>query len=112
MEIDVSNSIELGLQKLAENGCQIKEDSPDLNGAEETFSILRALSFAQSYSKLMKENPEVLKDTIIWNINKGLLLTVEEIAWAQSIRANLFYKMKNTNNTILLRTIIYNDNNK
>ena len=42
----------------------------------------------------MKENPEVLKDTIIWNINKGLLLTGEEIAWAQSIRANLFYKMK------------------
>ena len=94
VEIDVSNSIELGLQKLAENGCQIKEDSPDLNGAEETFSILRALSFAQSYSQLMKENPEVLKDTIIWNINKGLLLTGEEIAWAQSIRANLFYKMK------------------
>src|SRR3712207_6984244 len=45
---------------------------PDLSGAHECFQVLRALGFAVSRVKLLREHRDLLKPEVVWNIEKGL----------------------------------------
>ncbi|MBX6427009.1 MAG: amidase [Variibacter sp.] len=76
-------------EKLAQAGVIVEEAHPDLSEAHECFQTLRALSFAVSRAKLLREHRDLLKPEVIWNIEKGLSLTAEEIARAQAQRVAL-----------------------
>jgi amidase len=80
-------------QRFTELGVVVEEAHPDLSEAHECFQVLRALSFAVSRTKLLREHRDKLKPEVIWNIEKGLALSVEEIARAEAQRAVLARRM-------------------
>jgi len=75
-------------------GCSIDEAEPDFSGATESFETLRALAFLQNHGQLYREHRAQLKQTVIWNIEQGLKLTPETIARAESLRTQLFHRMR------------------
>ncbi|MGD9844924.1 MAG: amidase [Variibacter sp.] len=79
--------------KLADAGIPVAEAHPDLSEAHECFQVLRALAFAVSRVKLLREHRDLLKPEVIWNIEKGLALTVDEIAKAEAQRVALAGRM-------------------
>jgi amidase len=72
---------------LEELGCVVEDAEPDLAGADEAFDVLRALGFVVSHHEKLIEHRELLKDTVVWNIEQGLALTPERIAAAVSARS-------------------------
>jgi len=80
-------------RKLADAGVVVEEAHPDLSEAHECFQILRAFSFATARGKLLREHRDLLKTEVIWNIEKGLALTADEIAKAQVQRVALARRM-------------------
>jgi amidase len=82
-------------RRFAEAGVLVEEAHPDLSGAPECFQVLRALSFATGMHGLLENHRGKLKPEVIWNIEKGLRLTVAEIARAETHRAELFHRMRN-----------------
>ena len=68
-------------------GIPVDEAHPDLGDAHEVFQVLRAHSFATSMSDLLANHREALKPEVIWNIEKGLALTSEDIGRAERARA-------------------------
>jgi amidase len=73
-------------QRFADAGVIVEEAHPDLREAHECFQTLRALDFAISKAALLRKHRDLLKPEVIWNIEKGLQLTVEQIEKAEAQR--------------------------
>jgi amidase len=73
-------------QKFAEAGVIVEEAHPDLREAHECFQTLRAFDFAIRKAALLRDHRDLLKPELIWNIEKGLQLTVGQIEKAEAQR--------------------------
>jgi len=72
--------------RFADAGVTVEEAHPDLSEAHDCFHVLRAFDFAISKAELLRTKRDLLKPEVIWNIEKGLELTVEQIARAEAQR--------------------------
>jgi amidase len=75
--------------RFEEAGVIVEEAHPDFSGVHESFGVLRAFAFALSKAELLKTHREHLKPEVIWNIEKGLALTMDDIVKAEAHRAEL-----------------------
>jgi amidase len=73
-------------QRFAEAGAIVEQAHPDLREAHECFHVLRAFDFAMTKAVLLRGKRDLLKPEVIWNIEEGLKLTVEQIARAEAQR--------------------------
>ncbi len=74
-------------------GCVIESTCPDFSGANEVFQTLRAWSFAAAHKERLAARPELYKDSIIWNVEKGLSLSGEDISRAERQRTTLYQRV-------------------
>jgi amidase len=74
-------------------GAVVTDAEPDLRAADTVFDTLRALGFA-AFAPLLDEHEADLKDTVVWNIRKGLALGPAEIATALGARGALYAQMQ------------------
>jgi amidase len=72
--------------RFAEAGAIVEEAHPDLREAHECFQVLRAFDFAVSKAALLRTNRDLLKPEVIWNIEQGLKLSVEQLERAEGQR--------------------------
>jgi amidase len=72
--------------RFAEAGAVVEEAHPDLREAHECFHVLRAFDFAITKAALLRTKRDQLKPEVIWNIEQGLKLTVEQIERAEAQR--------------------------
>ncbi|HEY5131915.1 MAG TPA: amidase family protein, partial [Bradyrhizobium sp.] len=70
----------------AEAGAIVEQAHPDLREAHECFHVLRAFDFAISKAALLRSKRDQLKPEVIWNIEEGLKLTVEQLERAEAQR--------------------------
>ena len=56
-------------------GCVVEDAEPDMSGVAEVFAVWRAWYFEACYGTLLDEHRELLKDTVIWNIEQGRRLS-------------------------------------
>jgi amidase len=73
-------------ERFAEAGAIVEEAHPDLREAHECFHVLRAFDFAISKAALLRAKRDLLKPEVIWNIEEGLKLTVEQLTRAEAQR--------------------------
>ena len=73
-------------ERFAEAGAIVEEAHPDLREAHECFHVLRAFDFAITKAQLLRTKRDLLKPEVIWNIEEGLKLTVEQIERAEAQR--------------------------
>src|SRR5262249_48732773 len=86
----VTTALEQVRPVLAELGCEVIEAEPDLAAADEVFHVLRALGFVRAHGDEVRAHRDVVKETIVWNVEQGLALDPERIARAQVLRSELF----------------------
>jgi amidase len=72
--------------RLADAGVIVEEAHPDLREAHECFHVLRAFDFAISKVSLLRSKRDLLKPEVIWNIEEGLKLSVEQLERAEAQR--------------------------
>jgi amidase len=72
--------------RFAEAGAIVEEAHPDLREAHECFHVLRAFDFAVSKAGLLRSHRDQLKPEVIWNIEEGLKLSVEQLERAEAQR--------------------------
>ena len=89
---EVASIVEEAARRLEDAGVIVEEAHPDLSEAHECFHVLRALSFATSLKPLLENHRELLKPEVIWNIEQGLALSVDEIVKAENQRGAMFHR--------------------
>src|SRR6201991_1693211 len=76
-------------ERFAEAGAIVEEAHPDWREAHECFHVLRAFDFAMTKANLLRTKRDLLKPEVIWNIEEGLKLTVEQLARAEAQRVGM-----------------------
>lgn len=74
-------------------GAEVEETSPDLGTATEVFTVLRAAQYAANMAPLLEQHRDRLKPEVVWNIERGLRLTADEIGRAERERGLLQRRM-------------------
>jgi amidase len=77
-----------------ELGCSVDDGQPDFSDADEIFQTLRAWLFAQTRGDDFKLHRSLMKDTVVWNIEKGSKLSGADIARAEAKRTQLYYRVR------------------
>jgi amidase len=75
--------------RFSETGAVVEEAHPDLTGVHDCFHVLRAYDYAVSKAELLRTHRDLLKPEVIWNIEKGLKLTIDELERAEAHRVAL-----------------------
>lgn len=73
-------------QRFAEAGVIVEDAHPDLREAHECFHVLRAYDYALTKATLLREKRDLLKPEVIWNIEEGLRLTIDDLTRAEAQR--------------------------
>ena len=90
---EVADIVLAAARKLEREGVIVEEAHPDLADAMNCFQVLRAIGYATGMRQLLIDHRDKLKPEVIWNIEKGLKLTGDEIARAEAQRGTLFKRM-------------------
>jgi len=90
---EVAAVCEHALDVFAAMGATVDNACPDFADAGETFQILRAANFAMAHAEKLATHRDMLKPDIVWNVEKGLALTADEIGKARRARAALYARM-------------------
>ena len=74
-------------------GTAVDDTAPDFSNSIETFQTQRALLFAALRGDLLATERARINPAIVWNIEKGLNLTADEIISAERERSALYHRV-------------------
>ena len=89
VETEVAEIVASTAQVFSGLGAHVDDMVPNLTDADEVFNVRRALDFVGSWGGLYEAHPDMIKESVGWNIRMGLDLTGAEVASAESARTRL-----------------------
>ncbi|MGB1446403.1 MAG: amidase [Arenicellales bacterium] len=92
---EVAEICERAALRFEELGARVEKAQPDFSGLQDVFQVHRALSFATSLGAELEANRDTFKPEIVWNVEKGLALTGQDIMNAMVERSEI-YRRANT----------------
>ncbi|MEM7284186.1 MAG: amidase family protein, partial [Pseudomonadota bacterium] len=82
----VSDVVNKSRSWLSDLGATLSDELPSFQDCDEVFQALRGDVFAKMGGTLLDQHRELLKDTLVWNIEFGRSLTHEELTRARTKR--------------------------
>jgi len=76
-------------ERFAELGAIVEEAHLDFSGLHECFITLRTYDFHMRKAVLLREHRELLKPEVVWNIERGMKLTLDDMERAENHRVAL-----------------------
>jgi amidase len=92
---DVTETIERQRHVFQALGCLVDECEPDFADADAIFKIWRAWRYELALGHLLETDRDKLKDTVVWDIEKGTKLRGSRIGWAERKRTELYHRVRN-----------------
>jgi len=86
---DIKEAFNKSIEIFSKLGFIMEEAFPDLENVDNIFQTYRAYTFANAHKEHIVKNRDLMKDTLIWNVEKGLELKATDLALAESQRSVL-----------------------
>ena len=93
VDSEVLTVLERALPVFGALGCEVEGASPDLSDADEVFRVLRAWQFAARLGPDFERMRPQLKDTVVWNVEQGLALSLNDVTQAEIKRTAIIARM-------------------
>ena len=93
VEHDIIEVLEQALPVFSTLGCSVDHACPDLRDADAIFRVLRAWQFAARFGPDFAKQRAHLKDTVVWNIEQGLALSLNDVTQAEIKRTQLIARV-------------------
>jgi len=87
---EVAAICERAARRFEDLGAIVEPACPDFSQAMECFQTLRAAKFVAGHGEHLREHRTLLKQDIIWNTEKGLAQSAEDVAAAELARGALY----------------------
>ena len=94
MDPQVTTVIEGQRRVFEDLGCKTEAGEPDFADAEEAFKVWRAWVVELGFAALIDDHRDQIKDTLIWNIERGAELTGPQIGRAEAKRTALYHRVR------------------
>ena len=89
-EAEITRVVNANRKAFEDLGCILEEAEPDFAGVDQAFPVLRHLSYHSSYAALAREHPEMVKDTVKWEIAEAERNTGADVAHAAARQARMY----------------------
>lgn len=89
LDAEIADLVRAAGARFAEHGATVDTIPFDLTEARAVFQTLRAHLYAGNHAETLKRHRDMLKADVIWNVEKGLTQTAEEVQAAERARARL-----------------------
>src|SRR4051794_10579434 len=76
-------------ERFGELGATVEEAHPDFTGLHECFITLRVYDFFMKKAVLLRDHRDLLKPEVIWNIEQGYKIDLNELERAENMRVEL-----------------------
>ena len=76
-------------ERFSELGATVEEAHPDFSGLHDVFITLRTYDFFLRKAQLLRDHRDLLKPEVIWNIERGMKVTLEDMERAENGRVAL-----------------------
>ncbi|MEO0996031.1 MAG: amidase [Pseudomonadota bacterium] len=93
IEPAITGAVDACAVHFASFGCKLVSACPAFDGADRVFKTERAWIYSSLYGHLLERNRDLLKQTVVWNIEQGENLTGADLAAARRKRAALWHEM-------------------
>jgi amidase len=93
MDPEASGIVERQAEVFAGMGCHVEQECPDFSGADESFHTMRAWQLELSLGGLVDRNPDLVKDSLLRNVETGRELTAADLGRAVKARTRLFQRV-------------------
>ena len=90
----VSSVVSSSVNVLESLGCIVDQATPDFSNADEVFKTLRAWGTASIRSELLKQHRNLIKETVVGEIEAGLKLTASAIGKAEEMRTTYYHRIR------------------
>jgi amidase len=90
---EIRRIVDANRKVFADLGCVISDAEPDFTGVDEAFPTLRHLGYHANYAAKAREHPELVKDTIKWEIAQAEKNSGADVARALARQASLYLQM-------------------
>ncbi len=93
----VTSVLEKTLAVFEDLGCSVENNCPDLSEAMAVFHVQRAAALAILGGSLDRTLPDWrthVKDTMIWNVDKGLALTTKDLLASEVTRTEIYGRLE------------------
>ncbi len=75
-------------------GCQTDDTEPDFTDADEAFKAWRAWYMVTVLGPLLEAHRDLLKDSVVWNIEQGQKLTGPDLGQIEIKRTRLYHRIR------------------
>ncbi|MBM4186858.1 MAG: amidase [Gemmatimonadetes bacterium] len=93
-EPDVVNVVDRHRQVFESLGLVVEDAAPDLAGLDEAFLAWRAWYFEMALGPEYAKTPDLLKDSIRWNVEAGRAITGPDLARAEVGRTAAYHRVR------------------
>ncbi|HUA47533.1 MAG TPA: amidase [Solirubrobacteraceae bacterium] len=90
IEPEVMAVLDDAQRRFIDLGCEVEDLALDLSGADEAFETLRAIGFVRAFEPMLPTLRQTVKETIAWNVERGLELDGPAVARALAARSAIF----------------------
>ena len=94
VDVRVASIIQTSVGVLESLGCIVDQASPDFSNVDEVFKTLRAWGSASVRAELLNEHRDLIKGTVIGEIEAGLKLTAIAVGRAEEMRTTYFHRVR------------------
>jgi amidase len=94
VERQVRDMVNAQRRKFESLGCIVEEAEPDFTDFDAVFKTMRALAFLTGVAPRVAGHRDRVKETILWEIDRGERLTAADIASAETKRTELYHRMR------------------
>ncbi len=94
VEKAVADALAASLKQFEALGCIIEEAEPSFAETDECFDVMRAVLLAQVYGPMFEKNKHLMKDTAVWNIERGLSLSVAQVLEATRQHSRIYDRFR------------------
>jgi amidase len=93
-ETEVVECVKTALPVLERLGCVADDELPDLADADLPFRLWRAWMMHLVLADTLAKHPDLMKDTLIWNVEAGVGILGPELARAEQQRGRLYHRVR------------------
>lgn len=90
----VSNVLDARKSVFEDLGCVVTNDVPDFSDADEVFKVWRAWAMELKFAELLETRRDQIKDTVIWNVERGMELTGPQLGRAERKHTAVYQRVR------------------
>ena len=93
VDSEVAELCHAATERFAAMGAAVEPGCPDLADGIDCFQVLRAQLFAALRGDLLEDHRDEIAPEIVWNLEKGLRLSAEEVQRAERQRQRIYHSI-------------------